>query len=182
MVTISATQAFIAPLLSLTTVAPSPRSAGQSQGPSESEQRQIAELKARDREVRAHEMAHQAAGGGLVRGGASFRYEQGPDGHPYAVSGEVSIDTAPVAGDAEATLRKAQSIIAAALAPRQPSGQDRAVAAQASQMAAEARAERIANDNARNTPQNTEPIALYQQTAAANTSQDNRAQLLNITA
>jgi len=182
MVTISATQAFIAPLLSLTAVASTPRSAGQSQGPSESEQRQIAELKARDREVRAHEMAHQAAGAGLVRGGASFRYEQGPDGQSYAVSGEVSIDTAAVNGDAEATLRKAENIIAAALAPRQPSSQDRAVAAQASQMAAEARAQLIAGHNARNTPQNTEPIALYQQTAAADVSQDNRAQLLNITA
>jgi hypothetical protein len=46
----------------------------------------------------------------------------------------VSIDTSPVAGNPEATIRKAQQIRAAANAPANPSGQDRAVAAQASQM------------------------------------------------
>ncbi|MGD8593288.1 MAG: putative metalloprotease CJM1_0395 family protein, partial [Gammaproteobacteria bacterium] len=41
----------------------------------------------------------------------------------------------------QATLIKANQIRAAALAPAEPSGQDRKVAAQASQMAADARAE-----------------------------------------
>ncbi len=105
------------------------------------EQKQVADLKRRDREVRAHESAHMAAGSGLVRGGASFEYERGPDGKNYAVGGEVSIDSSAVAGDPEATLAKAQKIRAAALAPADPSGQDRRVAAQATQMAAEARME-----------------------------------------
>jgi len=101
----------------------------------------VKELKRKDQEVRAHEAAHMAAGGGLVRGGASYRYQRGPDGQSYAVSGEVSIDTSPVPNDPEATIRKAAQIKAAALAPAQPSAQDRAVAAAAGAMAAAAAGE-----------------------------------------
>ncbi len=101
-------------------------------------QRQIAELRARDAEVRAHEAAHLAAAGGLAKGGANFTYQQGPDGKEYAVGGEVSIDTSPVNGNPRATLAKAQQIQAAALAPADPSPQDRAVAAQAAALAARA--------------------------------------------
>ncbi len=50
-------------------------------------------------------------------------------------------DTSPVPGDAEATIRKAQTIRAAALAPANPSAQDRAVAAAATPMEAAARRE-----------------------------------------
>jgi len=110
------------------------------QGLTDADYRAIAELKKIDREVRAHEQAHLAAAGGLARGGASFGYTQGPDGRRYAVSGEVSIDTSP-GSNPEATLLKAQRIQAAALAPAQPSGADRAIASAASQMAASARAE-----------------------------------------
>lgn len=107
----------------------------------QAEQRQVAELKSRDTQVRAHEAAHVAAGGGLVRGGASFQYKQGPDGKRYAVGGEVSIDASPVSGDPQATILKAQTVQRAALAPADPSAQDRRVAAQGSQMAAQARME-----------------------------------------
>lgn len=101
----------------------------------------LAKLRARDRKVRAHEQAHQAAASGLVSGGANFTFERGPDGKQYAVGGEVHIDTAPVAGDPEATIRKARQIRAAALAPADPSPQDRAVAAQAAAMEAQAKQE-----------------------------------------
>lgn len=107
---------------------------------SESEQRQVAELKERDREVRAHEMAHVAAGAGLVTRGASYTYQTGPDGQRYAIGGEVGIDTSP-GRTPEETLAKAERIRAAALAPAEPSGQDRQVAAQASRMAVDARLE-----------------------------------------
>jgi len=100
---------------------------------------EISKLAARDREVRAHEAAHKAAGGQLT-GPAQFDYEQGPDNKRYAVSGEVSIDTSEVDGNPQATLQKANQIKAAALAPANPSSQDRIVAAQASVMAAEAQA------------------------------------------
>lgn len=107
---------------------------------SEAERRQLAELKQRDREVRAHEMAHVAAGAGLVTGGASYSYQTGPDGQRYAIGGEVSIDVSP-GSTPEETLDKADRIRAAALAPADPSGQDRQVAAQATRMATEARME-----------------------------------------
>jgi hypothetical protein len=107
---------------------------------SEAEQRQVAELKERDREVRAHEMAHVAAGAGLVTRGATYTYQTGPDGQRYAIGGEVGIDTSP-GRTPEETLAKAERIRAAALAPAEPSGQDRQVAAQASRMAVDARLE-----------------------------------------
>jgi len=105
------------------------------------EQRQLEELKARDREVRAHEQAHLAAAGSLATSGASFTYQRGPDGQRYAVGGEVSIGSAHVAGDPEATLQRAQQIRRAALAPANPSAQDRSVAVNASATVIEARAE-----------------------------------------
>jgi hypothetical protein len=116
------------------------RPLGQQQEAQSPEERQaLQQLQARDREVRAHELAHVAAGAGLVRGGAAFSYQRGPDGRYYAVGGEVGIDTSAVPGDPVATQRKAEQILRAALAPAQPSGQDRAVAAQAARMAMEAR-------------------------------------------
>lgn len=102
--------------------------------------RVLADLKARDRQVRAHEAAHLAAAGGLARGGASFTTTRGPDGQSYATGGEVSID-ATAADTPTATLAKAQQIQAAALAPADPSPQDRSVAAAAVTMAARARRE-----------------------------------------
>ena len=105
---------------------------------SEEDQRVIEEMRARDAEVRAHEAAHVAAGGAHVHGGATFGYETGPDGKQYAVEGEVGIDTAPVADDPQATAEKARTVRAAALAPANPSGADRAIAAKAAQMEAQA--------------------------------------------
>lgn len=99
------------------------------------------ELEAREREVRAHEQAHLRVGRDLIRGAASYTYQQGPDGRQYAVGGEVKIDTTGVAGDPEATEAKAYHIRETALAPTQPSNQDRAVASMASRMAQEARLE-----------------------------------------
>ncbi len=92
---------------------------------------ELENLKRTDREVRAHEQAHVIAGGNLVRGAASFGYAIGPDGKLYAVSGEVSIDSSPIKDDPEATIRKMQQVVRAALAPARPSGQDRAVASEA---------------------------------------------------
>jgi hypothetical protein len=105
------------------------------------EAEEIRDLKQRDAEVKAHEQAHMAAGGGLVQGAASYTYEKGPDGAMYAVGGEVKIDTSP-ARTPDQTIRKAQQIRRAALAPAQPSATDRAVAAAASRMEGQARAEK----------------------------------------
>ncbi len=108
---------------------------------SEEERRLLNELRARDAEVRAHEQAHLSAAGPYANGAPTFEFQTGPDGKQYAVGGEVSIDTSPVPGNPEATARKAQTIKRAALAPRDPSAQDRKVAAQAAQLEAQARQE-----------------------------------------
>jgi len=113
---------------------------------SEAELELISSLKHRDAEVNAHEKAH-ASVGGQHAGSPSYSYKTGPDGVKYAVSGEVSIDTSRIPGDPQATLQKAQQIKAAALAPTEPSGQDRKVAAKADQMATEARSEILEENN-----------------------------------
>ena len=105
------------------------------------EQRVLENLKSRDREVRAHEQAHLSAAGNLASSGATFTYQQGPDGQRYAVGGEVGIESARVPGDPEATIQRAQQIRRAALAPANPSAQDRSVAVNASAIALDARAE-----------------------------------------
>ncbi len=112
---------------------------GPGQELSEEDRRKLEQLKQTDRGVRAHEAAHMAAAGGHAQGGAHFEYQRGPDGRSYAVGGEVSIDTSAVSGDPEATLSKAQAVQQAALAPTDPSSQDRQVAAEAAAMAAQAR-------------------------------------------
>lgn len=108
---------------------------------SSEEKRQVNELKRRDAEVKTHEQAHMAAGGGVVQGGASYEYQRGPDGRTYAVGGEVQIDVS-AENTPEATIAKMQQVQRAALAPAQPSGTDRAVAARAAQVEARARSEK----------------------------------------
>jgi len=106
------------------------------------EAKDIRNLQIRDREVKAHEAAHAAAGGAYA-GSPRYSYERGPDGKSYATGGEVSIDISPVSGDPEATMQKAQQVRAAALAPAQPSAQDMKVAQKAQSMAARARQEMV---------------------------------------
>lgn len=95
---------------------------------SQDEKRLVNELQARDSEVRAHEAAHQS--GGASTGGASYTYQQGPDGKMYAIGGEVSVSMRS-GSTPEETIRNAQAVIAAAMAPSDPSGQDLAVASSA---------------------------------------------------
>ena len=104
------------------------------------QQREIQVLAARDREARAHEQAH-AAVGGVYAGHPQYQFTQGPNGVRYAHSGHVKINVAPVADDPQATLEKMQTVARAALAPAEPSAQDRSVAAKANRQAAQARAE-----------------------------------------
>ena len=112
----------------------------------EQEQQQIKELKARDTEVRTHEQAH-AAVGGQYAGSPSYEYQRGPDGTNYAVGGEVPIDVGIINGDPQATIDKMQTVLAAALAPAEPSGADRAIAADATQKMAAAQAELASADD-----------------------------------
>lgn len=101
---------------------------------------EVRELQQTDARVRAHEAAHQAAGGGLA-GGATFSYRVGPDGRQYAVSGEVPISVMGGRTPDE-QIENARKVRQAALAPSDPSPQDLAVAASAAQMEAIARAQK----------------------------------------
>lgn len=105
---------------------------------SEEQQGEVDKLKQRDQEVRRHEQAHVAAAGRYANGGPSFEFTTGPDGRQYATGGHVSIDVGP-ANTPEGTLIKAEVIRRAALAPADPSGQDRSVASAANQLERDAR-------------------------------------------
>jgi hypothetical protein len=109
----------------------------------------IRQLAARDQDVRNHEAAHAAVGGALA-GAPQFNYKRGPDGVLYAVSGEVSISLTTGSSDPRVVLNNAQQVQRAALAPADPSGQDRRVAAQAAQIAQQALSEIAAQRNATN--------------------------------
>lgn len=72
------------------------------------------------------------------------------------MGGEVSIDTSPES-DPEDTIRKAQMIRQAALAPAEPSGQDRRAAAAAAQMAMKARQEAVGESEDEGLPEVATP-------------------------
>lgn len=96
---------------------------------SQDEQRLVKDLASRDSEVRAHEAAHQASGGGMT-GAATFTYQQGPDGKMYAIGGEVSISMKSGSSPQE-TIANARQIATAAMAAGDPGPQDFAVASSA---------------------------------------------------
>ncbi len=126
------------------------------------ELKKVEELKKREAEVKAHEMAH-ASTGGQYAGVASFEYQTGPDGVRYAVGGEVPIDVSEVAGDPEATVTKMEIVQKAALAPVNPSSADRAIAASASMKEIEARGEimKANTENQNMSPTNPSGEAKY---------------------
>ncbi len=102
---------------------------------------QLQELEQRDQEVRAHEQAHKAVAGQHA-GPIRYEFVQGPDGRRYAVAGEVPIDLTP-APTPEETIAKMEQVRRAALAPAEPSDSDRRIAAEATQLILDARAEAL---------------------------------------
>ena len=104
------------------------------------EQREVQELKMTDSKVKAHEHAHKAAAAGLSTSGPNYEYETGPDGEKYVVAGDVNVSYRQ-SSDPEENLRNAQQLKASALAPADPSSQDRKVAMQAEREIAQARQE-----------------------------------------
>lgn len=137
---------------------------------SREEQRIVAELQAADINVRAHEAAHMAAGGGLTSP-ASYTYERGPDNKMYAVAGEVGISTSE-GNTPQESLNKAQTIRRAALAPADPSPQDLKVAAQAASMEMSARAQIMQEKMAQNSqnPNNSNETSAGNSTVNSNTN------------
>lgn len=106
----------------------------------EEEEKRVQELKQRDAEVRAHEQAHATVGGSYASA-PTYEFTTGPDNKQYATSGEVQIDASAVPNNPEATIRKMDIVIRAALAPAEPSPQDIKVATSAQQTRSEAQAE-----------------------------------------
>lgn len=103
------------------------------------QKQQIAELASIEREVIAHERAHQSAGGAYT-GSATYGYTEGPDGKAYITSGEVAI-RAPQIEPSEKGLQVVEQVKRAALAPANPSGQDLRVASKMEAIAQRIRAE-----------------------------------------
>ncbi len=136
---------------------------------SEDEAKQLEQLQTRDRDVRRHEQAHKATGGSLA-GSISYEYQRGPDGKNYAVGGEVSID-ASRESDPAATISKMRRVRAAALAPADPSGQDRQVAAQATAQEMEAQKE-LSKQRMEETPGASEGTKDTQATESAETGNE----------
>ncbi|TBR38152.1 hypothetical protein CBF23_012975 [Marinomonas agarivorans] len=122
-------------------------------GHTKAEQREITLLRQRDQEVKIHERAH-AVIGGQYASAPTYTYEKGPDGRRYATDGEVNIDLTPIPNDPQATIDKMEQVYRAALAPAQPSSQDRIVAAEARQTITSAKAEQT------KTAQNSEGATL----------------------
>ncbi len=98
------------------------------------DERQLQKLKQTDITVKNHERQHAAVAAGYVKNGPVYEYTIGPDNKRYAIAGHVSMDMSQVPNNPEATIRKAQVIKRAALAPADPSGADRAVASAAVKM------------------------------------------------
>lgn len=115
-----------------------------------------------EEEVKAHERAHKMAGGSLVRGATSFTYVVADDGKRYISAGEVKIDMSIDPNKPEESIRQLQQVQRAALAPSDPSGQDRAVAAEANSKEAQLRAQMIKDKSATsNTKSNSEIFDAY---------------------
>jgi hypothetical protein len=104
------------------------------------EKKEVSRLKQLDTEVKRHEEAHYRAAGPHALSPPSYDYAKGPDGKRYRVGGEVQIDTSKEP-DPEATIEKAEIVKRAALAPVDPSAQDRRIAALADRMIQEAELE-----------------------------------------
>lgn len=119
-------------------------------------QAQIAKLKQTEEKVKAHEAAHKAVGGNLASS-ASYSYTRGPDGQSYITGGEVQIDMSDGRTPQE-TISRMQQVIRAALAPADPSGQDRAVAAAAASRMTEAQQEKLQADSPTAEKDPTQPV------------------------
>lgn len=145
--------------------APGAGGSGNGKQLSASQENQVDALKKVDAAVHAHEQAHLAAAGGYARSGAIYEFKTGPDGKQYAVGGHVNIDASPIANDPKATISKERVVQRAALAPADPSAQDRSVASQAAAEIAKAQQEESA--------ENKQPGGANSKASDDSTGQDN---------
>lgn len=134
----------------------------------EEQQQVVQDLREQDQEVRAHEQAHKNVAGPYA-GPISYETVTGPDGREYAVAGSVDIDVSPE-GSPEQTIRKADIVIRAALAPANPSPEDFSVARAAQQLRAQAQQELSAQQQeAQEAQSESEPTIIEELTEDAQT-------------
>lgn len=95
----------------------------------------IRELERIDRDVREHEMQHYYAGQPFATFPEYFQVTA-PNGRPYAISGITRMDASEIAGDRDATILKLETLLRAALAPPEPSEEDKRIAAALEQLIA----------------------------------------------
>ena len=112
------------------------------------------ELQSVDAAVKSHEKVHLSILGGYAKGTIHYDYIMLANGEKFAVGGSVGVDTKPVPGDPEATIRKARIIRSAALGPNDPSGPDQQIAAEAYRMEMQARKELKKRDEEKESPGN----------------------------
>ena len=112
---------------------------GKSDAEQKSIEKELQEYAAIEKKVIAHEQAHKAAGGQYT-GAINYDKTQAPDGKQYIVGGDVSIDISEE-NTPEKTITKMQVVKSAAMAPADPSPQDRQVASTATQIEMSARQE-----------------------------------------
>lgn len=139
------------------------------------EQSEVEQLKARDTEVRTHEQAHQSAGGSYA-GSPQYEYKTGPDGNKYITDGHVNIDIGKESTP-EKTIEKMRTVISAAHAPAEPSGQDLKVAAEAQQKMSEAQQE-LSEEN---TKENNQKLNKHESSTASDKNSTNSISSSNAT-
>jgi hypothetical protein len=139
------------------------------------EEHLVNELERIDTEVKAHEAAHLAAAGGLAKGGASYTYTQGPDGKQYATGGEVNIGMETDPSNPDKTIANMEQVIASAMAPADPSGQDYSVAASARKIIADMRMQKMKESTETDTDNNSNT-----QNSNSNNSVNNTCKTNNI--
>lgn len=101
------------------------------------QERALKQLTSLDKKVREHEQLHKNLLGEHAAGDIQYRLTVGPDGLDYATGGSVPVNLAP-AETPEETVKKAQIIQRAALAPDEPSDADFEVATKAAKLESEA--------------------------------------------
>ena len=111
----------------------------------EAENKKIDMLEKRNIEVQQHEQAHKSIGGSYA-GPIVYEYTTGPNGKRYAINGHVNFDVSKESTP-EATLRKAEIIYRAALAPSDPSTQDMSLAKAAQDLKQEAQQQKQSKKN-----------------------------------
>ncbi|MFH0881029.1 MAG: putative metalloprotease CJM1_0395 family protein, partial [Lentisphaerota bacterium] len=122
-------------LLSQAAQTPGPQDASELQqdasGLDASDRELLQRLRARDAEVRQHEMRHVAALGHYA-GAVQFHYQIGPDGRAYAVGGSTEVQASGPSDPASSAAR-ARQVRQAAMAGGDPSNADLSAAVSATQ-------------------------------------------------